>query len=332
MMNQGSDAWPVSDARSADVSCAACLGRLGRHFIVHEQMFGTMETFTYGECHDCLSLRLLDVPDDLSGYYPHDYYSMKSHSPYAPARLAKVLRAQLAVRGYPRLAQAVGLGRPFPAWALVLRDLGVSKSARILDVGSGAGQSLQPLRLLGFKNLLGIDAFVASGIYGGIRVDKATLDEVDGRFDVVMMHHALEHVRDPAAVLRTAHQILDPQGHLLVRMPVADCAAWHQYGVHWVSLDAPRHLNVISERGCRLLADSTGFTTAMVLHDSDEFQFWGSEQYRRGISLHDRRSWAVSRRQSPFSWRQINAWRSLANQLNRQGKGDSALYVLKPAL
>jgi SAM-dependent methyltransferase len=305
------------------------MGQLGRRFTIREQMFGTLEPFTYGECRDCHSLRLLDVPHDLSRYYPPNYYSRESRSKYAPDHLAKLLRAQLAVRGHHKLARAIGMGRPFPTWPLVLRDLGFSKTARILDVGSGAGQSLQPLQLLGYKNLLGIDAFVASGSYGGIHIEQATLDEVEGRFDVVMLHHALEHVRDPSAVLRAAHQGLAKHGCLLVRMPVADCAAWHLYREEWVSLDAPRHLHVVSERGCRLLAASTGFSIELVVYDSDEFQFWGSEQYRRGIPLQDRRSWAVSRRQSPFGWRQISAWRSLADNLNQRGEGDSALYVLR---
>jgi SAM-dependent methyltransferase len=331
MMNRGSIDRPEGDDGLPTASCSACLGPLGRRFVVREQMFGTLEAFSYGECRGCRSLRLLDVPADLAPYYPPEYYSKGSPSRYAPTLLAKAVRARLAAEGYDNLARAVGLGRPFPAWPLLLRDFGIDSSARVLDVGSGAGRSLEPLKLLGFRNLLGIDAFVESGIYGGIRIENAPLDEVAGRFDVVMLHHALEHVHEPSTTLLAIRKILEVAGVVLIRMPVADCAAWRLYGADWVALDAPRHLHVISERGCRLLAASTGFSTSMVVYDSDEFQFWGSEQYRRGISLHDRRSWAVSRLRSPFTRSQISKWRHLATELNEQRQGDSALYVLKPA-
>ena len=38
-------------------------------------MFGLRDQFLYGECESCHSLQLLDLPTDMSRYYPPGYYS-----------------------------------------------------------------------------------------------------------------------------------------------------------------------------------------------------------------------------------------------------------------
>ncbi len=42
---------------------------------VREMMFGLKESFTYFKCPTCGCLQIAEIPDDMSGYYPPEYYS-----------------------------------------------------------------------------------------------------------------------------------------------------------------------------------------------------------------------------------------------------------------
>jgi hypothetical protein len=62
--------------------------------------------------------------------------------------------------------------------------------------------------------------------------------------------------------------------------------------------------------------------------DSNSFQFWGSEQYLKGIHLTDPRG--HSKQRPLFSPAQMKAFAARAKTLNRQGQGDQISVVLAP--
>lgn len=116
----------------------------------------------------------------------------------------------------------------------------MGRRSAVLDVGSGAGQTLLALREFGFRDLLGVDPFVSSDITyaGGVRILKAELGAVGRDFDLVLANHSLEHVPDPRATLREIRALLKPSRYAVVRIPVLG-HAWREYGADWVQLDPP---------------------------------------------------------------------------------------------
>jgi hypothetical protein len=68
-------------------------------------------------------------------------------------------------------------------------------------------------------------------------------------------------------------------------LPVSGCRAWHEYGVNWIELDAPRHVFVPSVKGFVTLAERAGFDVAHIEFDGTPFEFFGSEQYRADIPM-----------------------------------------------
>jgi len=116
---------------------------------------------------------------------------------------------------------------------------------------------------------------------------------------------------------------------VLIRVPVASCRAWRDYGADWVQLDAPRHIFLHTDRSMELLAGRTGFELVSRGRDSTAFQFWGSEQYRRDIPLRDPRSHAVDPAGSPWSSADIARLEGEARRLNEAGEGDQAWYILR---
>lgn len=63
-------------------------------------------------------------------------------------------------------------------------------------------------------------------------------------YDVVSMHHYLEHTRDPAAEIEAARTVLEPGGLLLVEMPDPTSAAARLLGRWWCAHLQPQHLHM----------------------------------------------------------------------------------------
>jgi SAM-dependent methyltransferase len=312
---------------------------------VREMQFGTRDRFAYVQCARCQCLQIAEVPADLDAYYPPTYYSYTPAPvpPPPPAGLVRRKARQLR-DGYTVSGQGVG-GRllcrlsPDPALqAAVARHfpgdirhrLPLTPRSRILDVGCGAGAFLARLHAAGFRNVLGIDPFLARDLAfpGGLRVLKADLRAVAGTWDLVMFHHSFEHMADPGTVLAATAARLGRAGACLLRLPVVPSYAWETYGVDWAQLDAPRHLFVHSIESIKLLARDAGLRVQAVVYDSDAFQFYASEQYRRDIPLRDARSYATDPARSIFSPADIAEFERRAAQLNREGRGDQAAIVL----
>lgn len=182
----------------------------------------------------------------------------------------------------------------------------------------------------GFQNLTGVDAFIKEDIYyeNGVKLLKKDLSGIDGRFDFIMLHHSYEHMSDPLGTIQALYRLLKPGRYVLIRIPVASSHAWESFGENWVQLDVPRHLFLHTVKSMGLLADQSGFVLEEIVFDSTDFQFWGSEQYRRGIPLRGSRSFAENPRNSIFSKKDINGFKARAKELNEKQMGDQACFYL----
>jgi len=198
-------------------------------------------------------------------------------------------------------------------------------------VGCGSGDLLFSLHEMGFKNLLGVDPFIANDIEyaGSVKVLKNELQNIEGEWDLIMFHHSFEHIPDPAKTLRTVFELLKHNGQCLIRIPTVTSYAWKYYGVKWVQLDAPRHFYLHSIESMKALADKAGLEMQAVIYDSSSFQFWGSEQYKKDIPLRDERSYELNPRHSIFSRREISSYAKQAEELNKTSQGDQAIFYLR---
>jgi SAM-dependent methyltransferase len=313
------------------IRCRVCgngEGNVAHRF--REMYFGTGETFEYGECGRCGSLSIADVPADMGRHYPKDYYSLKTDYRGALAGYLKGRRDRYFLYGRSLPGWLVSLRsvpNPYIEW---IRTLGLPPGAAILEIGCGTGTMLVNLTDAGFA-VLGVDPYVPADIRypNGTRILKKRIEDMDGRFDALMLHHSLEHVEDPNAVFREARRLLKPGGKMLVRTPVAGKAAWRSYGKDWFQLDAPRHMVILSEAGMAALAAAHGFRIYRTVYDSTASQFWASEQYVRGIACMDRRSRAVDPGSPIFSDREMREFEERATRLNRSSDGDQAAFYLE---
>jgi hypothetical protein len=291
-----------------------------------EMMHGFRDEFEYLECKSCGCIKIASVPDDLARYYPADsYYSY---------RLKKSLRTRLR-RLHLRLMLSSPLAARLstPVFRLKtldwIRMFGLARNMRILDVGSGGALFIRDLRSAGYAGALGLDPYIATDIHDetGLAVKKAHLSEINGPWDRIMFHHSLEHIADQIGTLATVRGKLSERGQCIVRIPLASWA-WQNYGKDWVQLDPPRHLCIHTEKSFRMAAAKAGLKVNRVIYDSSEFQFWGSELYQKDIPLQTGQQELAKH----FSAAGLADFRRRSEDLNRQGLGDQALFLLEPAV
>lgn len=139
---------------------------------------------------------------------------------------------------------------------------------RLLDAGCGYGLFLDEARRRGWS-AIGIEGAEAPAQVAGdlgleVRVGDilSSLREQDeNSMDVITFWHVLEHLREPAAVLRTAVEKLRPNGRLVVNCPNLDSAIFKLVGRRWSWIYTPGHLQYFSLGGARSFSEGLGLRT-----------------------------------------------------------------------
>ncbi|TSA28266.1 MAG: class I SAM-dependent methyltransferase [Ignavibacteriales bacterium] len=302
-----------------------------QEYEAQEMLFGYRDVFLYFQCSMCDCLQIEKFPPDISKYYSDGYYSYKLNSKLnIIERLVKNLRNEYAVFNRGIIGKLLYAKYPAIEYR-ALAHLPIKKDYNILDVGGGAGIFLHSLRGIGFKNLLGIDPFNEKDFeYGnGLRIQKKNIHEVQGKWDVIMFHHSLEHIHEQEKTLKIAFDLLKPGGYCIIRVPTVSSYAWKHYGMKWVQIDAPRHYYLHSIKSIEILSGKTNFELNNVIYDSTAFQFWGSDQYLKNIPLNDPHSYLRNPKNSLFSKKDISGFSKHAKELNAAKLGDQAVFYLK---
>jgi 2-polyprenyl-3-methyl-5-hydroxy-6-metoxy-1,4-benzoquinol methylase len=165
---------------------------------------------------------------------------------YARAAAHSSGRAAPVVDGY-----AAALGRGLAVLA---------PGGTLLDVGCSTGDVVAAAAAAGMR-ARGIDPdprAIAVGRSAGRAVEAQALTAVDGRFDVILMNHALEHVHDPDAFLRAARERLALGGRLVVNVPNRQGWPARLMRDQWAGWLPAEHVFHYTPRAMRALAARTG--------------------------------------------------------------------------
>ena len=98
--------------------------------------------------------------------------------------------------------------------------------------------------------------------YRGLFPDLA--DSLDRSYDVVSMHHYLEHTRDPCRELAAAAKALEPGGHLMIEGPDVDCPWSRRLGPYWRCWFQPQHQHFVTCDNLVAALEDTGFEVVAV--------------------------------------------------------------------
>lgn len=144
---------------------------------------------------------------------------------------------------------------------------GLPDTARIIDIGCGDGFHLELLRDFGLKSwtLEGVDADARAALAAerkGLKVHCGLLENLDlprESYDLALLIMTVEHVADPAQLLRDVRSILRPAGRVVI---VTDNTGSPDFKLfkkrHWGGYHFPRHWNLFNPQAMSRLAEKTG--------------------------------------------------------------------------
>ena len=180
--------------------------------------WGSDSDFHVYWCADCDAGFLLPRPSRelLESLYPNRYF----------ADYDKVIDVEQTVLDRLRLHLAWRFDRTTDPSPEFFEAITGSRSAKICDMGCGNGGLLEKLRNHGF-GVVGIEPspFARETVESkGLRVYEGTAESLpisipEAPFDLVVMHHVLEHCLDPHLAISNLLGLIRNGGHLVIEVP-----------------------------------------------------------------------------------------------------------------
>jgi SAM-dependent methyltransferase len=212
------------------------------------------EEFTFRRCASCDVTYLNPRPDtsELAKIYPPEYNPFHFHKIRNPI-----------VRWGRRLTQKRKLS--------AIRKL-LAEDATVLDVGCGSGDLLKLMAEFGSKRwrLFGNDLnqeSLKTVAQLGIGTIPGRFEEVNVgmQFDLIVLNQTIEHLEEPAKVIRKAADVLRPSGVLFIETPCimgADAKLFRRR--YWGGYHIPRHWSLFSPSSISALLRANGFDTITI--------------------------------------------------------------------
>jgi SAM-dependent methyltransferase len=251
---------------------------------LRDSLFGAPGAWNFSRCPNrmCGLIWLDPIPseEDIGKAYA-TYYTHHNENEHDFGLKSRTRLKSSLIAVYSLLLRATRIRRARKQIASMY--LGETAAAKLLEVGCGDGNRLARLRALGWDvqgQEVDPEAAAHARLTHGINVHLGHLEELefpDAVFDAVIMHHVIEHVHDPARLLKECKRVLRVGGALVVVTPNAESYGHELFGSHWRGLEPPRHLKLFSQRTIRQVAARAGFS---------RFETWTSpahaEDFARG--------------------------------------------------
>ncbi|WP_084302791.1 bifunctional 2-polyprenyl-6-hydroxyphenol methylase/3-demethylubiquinol 3-O-methyltransferase UbiG [Bradyrhizobium sp. WSM2254] len=201
-------------------------------------------TYSFHKCHRCDVLFIVPMLwDRLGEIYPKNYYS------YASKKTGIIPRQRSL------------------DW-LIVKLLASIPGDRlsVLDVGGGSGWILDQVKScsprVSFTQCVDLDEGAqAQAVARGHAYYLGSIEqfETDRRFDLVLALGLIEHVRDPALVLRRIEDLLTAHGRVLITTPNFDALDARLFRHRsWGGYHTPRHFVLFNRQSFTELAEQSG--------------------------------------------------------------------------
>ena len=307
-----------------------------KEFKIREMVFGFRDEFTYFECSKCGCLQIAKIPENMEKYYPSNYYSFKStdKSGNFLKQILKAKRDKYTLFKKDFMGKIISRKYPNLFFNMISR-IKINYNTKILDVGCGAGKFLYSLNEIGFKNLVGVDPYLTESIKeGNVEIYNTSIRKLpdNKKYNFIIFNHSFEHISEQLQTLIKVNKLLSEGGDCLIRIPIKTDYIWNYYGINWVQIDAPRHFFLHTLKSFELLVKKSGLSIQDIVFDSTEFQFLGSEQYKRNIPLLAENSYSKNLGKSIFTKKEIEEFKKRAKDLNMRKQGDQAAFFLTKKL
>ena len=150
---------------------------------------------------------------------------------------------------------------------------------KILDVGCGPGwllsainpgwdkYGIEPSRIAG--TIASAHANIEIGTFENAIIESEA-------FDLIVMYHVVEHMKNPVNTLKSVRSMLGAKGHMILGTPDFDSGAARRYGTNYRLLHDPTHISLFSNDSMHRLLRDIGFKIQKV-----EYPFFETSYFTR---------------------------------------------------
>ena len=155
---------------------------------------------------------------------------------------------------------------------------------RVLDVGCGLGWLLSALGDRWAKQGIELSSFAAerasehADIFNGPLLDCPF---PNGSFDLIVMHHVIEHMAEPVPNIGRVWELLRPGGRLLLGTPDFDSGCARRFGANYRLLHDTTHVSLFSHDSMHRFLRDHGFKIGMVDYPFFETRHFARENLQR---------------------------------------------------
>jgi len=141
----------------------------------------------------------------------------------------------------------------------------IQKDSTVMDIGSGTGVFVYLLRTLGF-NTVGIEpdknyqAYAVKTLEIPVENNFLQDNETDRKYDIITMHHVLEHTENPSAVFQKIRDMLKSNGFFVAEVPNAEDIQQDPHNRYHKA-----HLYTFNSENFQTLGKKSGFRVYKIL-------------------------------------------------------------------
>ena len=257
----------ILDHKNMPANCRLCSSLNTKQLFTSENIHGrhvlSREKFGVCECMDC-RVTFTDVLVDnsfYSRYYPENYYEVSG----GPSMLTGIL-SLLEKIGFRRKLKMILKHKP--------------AGSRILEIGCAQGKFLNSLPST-FKKF-GVEInekghqYIREN-YPNITVyaediESKVFNSPDAPYDVIVMWHVLEHVKDPEGFFRRLATLLSKNGVFIFEVPNRNSLGFRWTQKKWFHLDTPRHLFHYNFFSIKRLLEKHGLQ--IIQYSGNAIEYW----------------------------------------------------------
>jgi SAM-dependent methyltransferase len=155
---------------------------------------------------------------------------------------------------------------------------------RIVDVGCGLGFLLSGLKPGWDRHGVEVSRYAAEHAQQYGRIFVGSLEQAHypaAHFDVVVLHHVIEHLEDPIACILEIHRVLVSGGVLLLGTPDFDSGCARRFGENYRLLHDPTHISLFTNDSMHRFLRDHGFVIERVEYPFFETRHFTAENLMR---------------------------------------------------
>jgi 2-polyprenyl-3-methyl-5-hydroxy-6-metoxy-1,4-benzoquinol methylase len=202
------------------------------------------------------------VPENLSDYYPNDYYELSTLDQLAAIAAADPFKIK-TIQRFISQGRLLEIGPAYGVFAFQAKQAGFQVD--VIEMDARCCEYL--------TRVVGINALCSTSPQEAITAL--------GAHDVIALWHVIEHLPDPWAMLNTIANNLAPGGILVLAAPNPDAWQFHFMGKEWPHLDAPRHLYLLPAQVLTEYAQALGLERLHYTTTDSDAKRWNRFGWQR---------------------------------------------------